>query len=63
MKDVTLGIDSIHQRYKSEFHSSIDQSGGGYQFLTKPAYEFSIGVLLKRQSRKGYLIQHLRRWR
>ncbi len=53
MEDVTLGIDSIHQRYKSEFHSfELIKSGGGYQFLTKPAYESSIGVLLKRQSKK-----------
>jgi segregation and condensation protein B len=26
--------------------------GGGYQFLTKPAYQVSIGILLKQQSQK-----------
>ena len=28
------------------------KSGGGYQFLTKPAYQASIGILLKQQSKK-----------
>ena len=27
-------------------------SGGGYQFLTKPAYQASIGILLKQQSKR-----------
>ena len=53
LEDVTLGINNIYQRYKSEYHSfELIKSGGGYQFLTKPAYEFSVGVLLKRQSKK-----------
>ena len=28
------------------------ESGGGFQFLTKPAYQASIGILLKQQSKK-----------
>ncbi len=52
-EDVTLGINNIHQQYKGKHHSfELIKSGGGYQFLTKPAYESSIGVLLKRQSKK-----------
>ena len=53
MEDVHQGINNIAQRYKSEQHSfELVESGGGYQFLTKPAYESSIGILLKRQSKK-----------
>ena len=37
-EDVTLGINNIHRRYKGEHHSfELIKSGGGYQFLTKPA--------------------------
>ena len=53
MEEVHQGIYNIDQRYKSEQHSfELVESGGGYQFLTKPAYESSIGILLKRQSKK-----------
>jgi len=30
----------------------LNRSGGGYQFLTKPAYQASIGILLKQQSKR-----------
>jgi segregation and condensation protein B len=30
----------------------LNKSAGGYQFLTKPAYQASIGILLKQQSKK-----------
>ena len=53
MEAVKLGINNIYERYKSEYHSfELIKSGGGYQFLTKPAYEASVGVLLKRHSKK-----------
>ena len=31
---------------------NYDQAAGGYQFLTKPAYQASISILLKQQSKK-----------
>jgi segregation and condensation protein B len=30
----------------------LEKSGGGFQFLTKPAYQNSISILLKQQSQK-----------
>ena len=59
VEEVHQGISNIDKRYKSDQHSfELVKSGGGYQFLTKPAYESSIGILLKRQSKKGCRIQH-----
>lgn len=53
LKDVQDSIEKIKERYDSDDHSfGLIQSGGGYQFLTKPAYQASIGILLKQQSKK-----------
>ncbi|CAE7933536.1 scpB [Symbiodinium sp. KB8] len=53
VKDVLAAIESLIQKYeKDEFSFSLIKSGGGYQFLTKPAYQASIGILLKQQSKK-----------
>ncbi|GAB5525047.1 MAG: hypothetical protein Roseis2KO_29190 [Roseivirga sp.] len=52
-KDVTEAITQIQAKYEDEKHPfQVIQSGGGYQFLTKPAYQASIGILLKQQSKK-----------
>lgn len=52
-KDISEAIDHLKEKYKSEaFSYSIEKSAGGYQFLTKPAYQASIGILLKQQSKK-----------
>jgi segregation and condensation protein B len=52
-KDIIQGIEILQEKYKSEdFAFGIDKSAGGYQFLTKPAYQASIGILLKQQSKK-----------
>ncbi len=53
MKDILGAIEELTQKYeKDEFSFSLTKSGGGYQFLTKPAYQASIGILLKQQSKK-----------
>ena len=52
-KDVLEAIEGLIQKYENEdFSFSLVKSGGGYQFLTKPAYQASIGILLKQQSKK-----------
>jgi len=51
--DITDALEKISKRYGSdEFSFQLIESGGGYQFLTKPAYQASIGILLKQQSKK-----------
>ena len=53
LKDITDGISTLQEKYKSDdFSFEVVQSGGGYQFLTKPAYQASISILLKQQSKK-----------
>jgi len=52
-EDITKAIETLQKKYNSdEFSIHPVQSGGGYQFLTKPAYQASIGILLKQQSKK-----------
>lgn len=46
-------LEKLKTKYKEEsFSFEVINSGGGYQFLTKPAYQASIGILLKQQSKK-----------
>lgn len=52
-KDITAAIEQIETKYADEqFPFEVIKTGGGYQFLTKPAYQSSIGILLKQQSKK-----------
>lgn len=51
--DIESALVSLDQKYQSEhFSFSIAQIAGGYQFLTKPAYQASISILLKQKSKK-----------
>ncbi len=51
--DITNGLNTIQEKFqKDDFSMELIKSGGGYQFLTKPAYQASIGILLKQQSKK-----------
>lgn len=53
IKDIEASIEQLSAKYQDESSSfEIVKSGGGYQFLTKPAYQASIGILLKQQSKK-----------
>ena len=46
-------VAELQDKYSSEDYSfSLEHLGGGYQFLTKPAYQASISILLKQQSHK-----------
>ena len=52
-KDIEAAIGRIKERYADDsFSFELNKSGGGYQFLTKPAYQASIGILLKQQSKR-----------
>lgn len=60
MFETELSEDTLHttlsdlrEKYASEdFSFALEHAGGGYQFLTKPAYQASVSTLLKHQSRK-----------
>lgn len=53
LEDIQIGITNIEEKYADEtFSFGLVKSGGGYQFLTKPAYQASIAILLKQQSKK-----------
>lgn len=52
-QDIVLAIDKLKEKYSADnFSFEPVKSGGGYQFLTKPAYQASIGILLKQQSKR-----------
>jgi segregation and condensation protein B len=51
--DVWSALDELGQKYqKEDFSFALERLGGGYQFLTKPAYQPSIRILLRQQSQK-----------
>jgi segregation and condensation protein B len=53
IEHVESALVELQQKYQSEdFSFALEHLGGGYQFLTKPAYQVSIGILLKQQSQK-----------
>ncbi len=53
IEDIEQAIGILQEKYKEDQYSFEPiQTGGGYQFLTKPAYQASIGILLKQQSKK-----------
>jgi segregation and condensation protein B len=51
--DVDICLTRLMSKYENEMYPfEILKSGGGYQFLTKPAYQASIGIYLKQKSKK-----------
>ena len=51
--DITGAVLRLMEKYEHEdFSFQLNKSAGGYQFLTKPAYQASIGIMLKQQSKK-----------
>jgi segregation and condensation protein B len=51
--DIRKALQTLVEKYQEENYSfRVEHVGGGYQFLTKPAYQTSIGILLKQQSKK-----------
>lgn len=52
-EDIINAIQMLEEKFQSEEYSfQLFKAGGGYQFLTKPAYQSSIGIMLKQQSKK-----------
>jgi segregation and condensation protein B len=52
-EDIVGALQRLEEKFQSEeFSFQLFKSGGGYQFLTKPAYQSSIGIMLKQQSKK-----------
>jgi len=52
-KDISKAIGELSDKYLDDQYSfNVVKSGGGYQFLTKPAYQSSISILLKQQSKR-----------
>lgn len=50
---IESAIYELGKRYNQEdFSFALEHIGGGYQFLTKPAYQSSISILLRQQSQK-----------
>lgn len=53
LQDILDRIELIKQKYDQDIYPfSIVKIANGYQFLTKPAYQASIGILLKQKSKK-----------
>ncbi|MFY0607909.1 MAG: SMC-Scp complex subunit ScpB [Cyclobacteriaceae bacterium] len=52
-EDIAKGIATLSDKFDDDQYSfGLVRSGGGYQFLTKPAYQASISILLKQQSKR-----------
>jgi segregation and condensation protein B len=52
-EDIINAIKRLEEKFQNEeFSFQLNKAAGGYQFLTKPAYQSSIGILLKQQSKK-----------
>lgn len=53
LADIVASLIQLVEKYTSEDYAfQIYQIADGYQFLTKPAYRASIGILLKQKSKK-----------
>jgi segregation and condensation protein B len=52
-EDIINAIQKLEEKYQvDEYSFQLFKGGGGYQFLTKPAYQASIAIMLKQQSKK-----------
>lgn len=52
-EDIDGAIQRLEEKFQGEEYSfQLFKAAGGYQFLTKPAYQASIGIMLKQQSKK-----------
>jgi len=52
-ENIVEAIEKLQKKYEEDIYSfQIYAMAGGYQFLTKPAYQASIGILLKQRSKK-----------
>lgn len=53
LEDIHSALDGLLKKYEEDnFPFQIFKTGGGFHFLTKPAYQTSISILLKQKSKK-----------
>ncbi|MFC3416945.1 SMC-Scp complex subunit ScpB [Algoriphagus hitonicola] len=53
MEHIESALEDLREKFQQDdFSFALEHLGGGYQFLTKPAYQTSISILLKQQSQK-----------
>jgi segregation and condensation protein B len=53
LEHVEQAISDLREKYSGDdFSFALESSGNGFQFLTKPAYQTSISLLLRQQSQK-----------
>jgi segregation and condensation protein B len=59
-EDIIGALAKLEAKYEDDsFPFQIYKTGGGYQFLTKPAYQASIGILLKQKNKKRLSVSAL----
>lgn len=52
-EDIESSLANLLLKYEDSLYPfRVVKSGGGYQFLTKPAFQASIGIYLKQKSKK-----------
>jgi segregation and condensation protein B len=52
-EDIINALQRLDEKFSAEeFSFQLNKAAGGYQFLTKPAYQASISIMLKQQSKK-----------
>lgn len=52
-ENILEAIEKLKNKYEEDIYAfQIYEMSGGYQFLTKPAYQSSISILLKQKSKK-----------
>jgi segregation and condensation protein B len=53
LEDISKAIEQLKEKYIfDDFSIEISKVGGGYLFYSKPAYQASIGIMLKQQSKR-----------
>ena len=53
LEDIEAALDALLEKYMSDnYPFQVFRIAGGYQFLTKPAYQTSLGIFLKQKSKK-----------
>jgi segregation and condensation protein B len=53
VEDIEAALESLLEKYQADTYPfQVFRIAGGYQFLTKPAYQTSLGIFLKQKSKK-----------
>jgi segregation and condensation protein B len=53
IEDIEEALHQLTHRYQDKSYAfGLEKLAGGYQFLTKPSYQSSVGLLLKQKAKK-----------